>query len=50
MNALARLMLAAAGVTRVHGGAYCTVTEADLFYSYRRDGVTGRQASLIWIK
>jgi len=50
MNALAKLMLAADGVTRVWGGEHCTVTEADRFYSYRRDGVTGRQASLIWMK
>jgi YfiH family protein len=50
MNRLAKLMLAADGVTRVWGGEHCTVTQADLFYSYRRDGVTGRQASLIWIK
>lgn len=49
INALARLVLREAGVTRVWGGEHCTVTEADLFYSYRRDGVTGRQASLIWI-
>ena len=49
MNALARLMLRDVGVTRVWGGEHCTVTEADLFYSYRRDGVTGRQASLIWM-
>ena len=50
MNLLARRMLARDGVTRVHGGAHCTATEADRFYSYRRDGVTGRQASLIWLK
>lgn len=50
MNALARRMLARDGVTRVHGGGRCTATQADTFYSYRRDGVTGRQASLIWIK
>jgi len=47
---LARRALARAGVTRVHGGGRCTATETDLFYSYRRDGVTGRQASLIWLK
>jgi hypothetical protein len=46
---LARRMLARAGVTRVHGGGRCTATETDWFYSYRRDGVTGRQASLIWL-
>lgn len=50
MNALARLMLAVDGVTRVSGGEHCTATESALFYSYRRDGVTGRLASLIWIK
>ena len=47
---LARRTLARAGVTRVHGGGRCTATETDWFYSYRRDGVTGRQASLIWLK
>ncbi|MFL6675363.1 MAG: peptidoglycan editing factor PgeF [Massilia sp.] len=50
MFALARLMLARDGVTRVAGGDYCTATERETFYSYRRDGVTGRQASLIWLK
>lgn len=50
MYLLARRMLARDGVTRVHGGDRCTATEADWFYSYRRDGVTGRQASLIWLK
>jgi len=49
MEALARGMLAQAGVVRVHGGGRCTATESAWFYSYRRDGVTGRQASLIWI-
>ncbi|WP_296949781.1 peptidoglycan editing factor PgeF [uncultured Massilia sp.] len=50
MNALATRMLARAGVTRVHGGGRCTATEAATFYSYRRDGVTGRQASMVWIR
>lgn len=48
--ALARVFLAADGIRRVSGGSYCTSTEAARFYSYRRDHVTGRQASLIWIK
>ncbi|QYF93303.1 peptidoglycan editing factor PgeF [Massilia sp. PAMC28688] len=48
--ALARLFLARDGVTSVAGGEYCTATEATRFFSYRRDHVTGRQASLIWIK
>jgi YfiH family protein len=50
MFSLARMMLARDGVTRVSGGERCTATERDHFYSYRRDGVTGRQASLIWLK
>ena len=50
MNALARCLLARDGVTRVWGGTHCTVTERARFYSYRRDGVTGRQASLVWLK
>jgi hypothetical protein len=48
--ALARLLLAREGITRAAGGSYCTATNAARFYSYRRDHVTGRQASLIWIK
>jgi YfiH family protein len=50
LGALARCLLARDGVTRVAGGGHCTVTEQSDFYSYRRDGVTGRQASLIWRK
>ena len=46
---LARRMLAREGITRVHGGDRCTFHEATQFYSYRRDGVSGRQASLIWL-
>lgn len=49
LYALARLRLAAAGVTAVYGGGWCTHTEAQRFFSYRRDGITGRMASLIWL-
>lgn len=46
---LARLRLEAAGVTKVYGGGLCTVSDKERFYSYRRDGQTGRFASLIWL-
>jgi YfiH family protein len=46
---LARRRLAALGVTRVYGGDFCTYSNRNRFYSYRRDGATGRMASLIWI-
>ncbi len=45
---LARLRLARAGVTRVFGGGLCTATDAARFYSYRRDGASGRMAACIW--
>ncbi len=46
---LARQRLSRAGVTQVYGGEHCTYSEPERFFSYRRDGQTGRQASLIWI-
>ena len=45
---LARLRLAARGVDAVYGGEHCTFRETERFFSYRRDGVTGRMATLIW--
>jgi YfiH family protein len=48
--ALARTFLLRDGISRVSGGTECTATDGQRFYSYRRDHVTGRQASLIWIK
>jgi YfiH family protein len=47
---LARIRLRHAGVQAIYGGGRCTFNEADSFYSYRRDGVTGRMASLIWLE
>ena len=46
---LARQRLATLGVERVYGGGQCTYTDAERFYSYRRDQATGRMASLIWL-
>ena len=46
---LARQRLAGQGVTRVFGGNFCTVADEERFFSYRRDGRTGRMASLIWL-
>src|SRR5512139_348510 len=46
---LARIRLGHAGVQAVYGGGRCTFSEAESFYSYRRDGVTGRMASLVWL-
>jgi len=50
MYAVARLQLASAQVEQVFGGQFCTYTETERFYSFRRDKVTGRMASLIWIR
>lgn len=46
---LARRRLAAAGVVEVYGGGFCTAGE-ERFFSYRRDGITGRMASLVWLE
>ena len=47
--ALARLRLAAVGVTAVYGGGFCTVSDPR-FYSYRHAARTGRFASLVWLE
>lgn len=46
---LARQRLGAAGVTKIHGGHWCTSSDPQHFFSYRRDGQTGRMATLIWL-
>ncbi len=47
---LARQRLAKIGVQAVYGGTDCTVSDAQRFYSYRRDGQTGRMAALVWLE
>ncbi|MEO7385576.1 MAG: peptidoglycan editing factor PgeF [Gammaproteobacteria bacterium] len=49
LYAAARLRLRRAGVTAISGGSFCTLAEPERFFSHRRDGVTGRQATLIWL-
>lgn len=46
----ARRILEALGVQRVYGGGFCTYREPDRFFSHRRDGATGRMASVIWLE
>jgi hypothetical protein len=46
--ALARQRLAACGLVDIHGGRWCTFGDAENFFSYRREGRTGRMAALIW--
>jgi len=47
---LARDRLAALGVKRVSGDGWCTVADRSRFFSFRRDGVTGRMAAAVWIR
>lgn len=47
--ALATQRLNRVGIRAIHGGGLCTVADPGRFFSFRRDGTTGRMASLIWI-
>ncbi|MFT4928239.1 MAG: YfiH family protein [Phenylobacterium sp.] len=47
--ALATQQLNALAIHHIYGGEYCTYGQSELFHSYRRDGVSGRMASAIWM-
>lgn len=49
LGTLTRRRLEALGVARIYGGGRCTHADAGRYFSHRRDGVTGRQATLIWL-
>jgi YfiH family protein len=46
---LARDSLAGAGVRAVYGGGFCTFSDAQRFFSHRREAPCGRMATLIWL-
>ena len=46
---LARQRLQGLGIEAIYGGGFCTYTDSQRFFSYRRDGVTGRMATCIWL-
>ncbi len=50
LYALARLRLVKLGLTRVHGGDLCTISDPQRFYSHRRDARTGRMATVAWMQ
>lgn len=50
MSKLATQRLNKLGITQVFDSGLCTFQDKEEFYSYRRDGVTGRQATFIWIE
>lgn len=50
LQRLARQRLAALGLRSIHAEARCTYGQPESFYSFRRDGATGRMAALIWLE
>ena len=49
LERVVRRRLARCGVGSVHGGGTCTASDPGRFFSHRRDGVTGRMATLVWL-
>ena len=50
LYALARAELTASGVIDIYGGNYCSYSDSERFYSFRRESKTGRNASLVWLQ
>ncbi len=50
LAALVRLRLERLGIARIYGGDVCTYASPEDYFSHRRDGRTGRQATLIWLE
>jgi len=50
LYAMARHCLRRAGVGHISGGGCCTFSDAQRFFSYRREAVTGRMASVVWLR
>lgn len=50
LERLARRRLTGAGIERIYGGGQCTFADEDRYFSHRRDGITGRQATLVWLQ
>jgi polyphenol oxidase len=49
LYAVARQRLSRNGITHIFGGGFCTYSDAERFYSYRRDRTTGRMGAFIWL-
>ena len=46
---LAKQRLNSNGISAIYGGQFCAVSASQQFFSYRREGVTGRMATMIWL-
>ena len=49
LYAVARERLRGLGIERISGGGFCTYSEPQRFYSYRRDGTSGRMTAFVWL-
>ena len=49
LYSVARARLHQCGVERIYGGGFCTYTDRDRFFSYRREGTSARMAAAIWL-